>query len=139
MLDAAMTPSSSRGGSKRKTVPKLNAEGAVLSASTASSSTASHEKVTPDPKHIRTGDEGLPQPKQLFASPAPVQEEMHEGRSYGQCVCLLPSQPADVFSFQCGHVGCLVSGEPKTAYVRGLSSMTTIPATEEELERARET
>lgn len=35
-------------------------------------STTASEKVTPDPKHIRTGEGGeLPEPRQLFVSPEP--------------------------------------------------------------------
>ncbi len=59
------TPQPGRGGSKRKTVPKKIGD----TVDSAASTSASTEKVTPDPKHIRTGGEAPPEPKQLFASP----------------------------------------------------------------------
>ena len=63
-LAALATPGAS---GKRKTIPKNDSS--VASTSTTASST---EKVTPDPKHIRTGDGdglGAPEPKALFVSP----------------------------------------------------------------------
>lgn len=57
------------GGSKRKTVPRKVGDTVSSTAST----TASTEKVSPDPKHIRTG-ETAPEPKQLFASPVEPSE-----------------------------------------------------------------
>lgn len=72
-LNPLSTPGSSRTGStKRKNLPKRD-DSAVLTASTTASGS---EKVTPDPKHIRTGDEEIPapEPKALFMSP-----ELEEG------------------------------------------------------------
>ena len=61
---AGMATPGDRTCSKRKTVPRTD----PMTGSTTASST---EKVTPDPKHIRTGDEiGIPEPKALFVSPS---------------------------------------------------------------------
>ena len=79
-LAALATPGATT-SSKRKNVPKSDAH-MVASASTTASST---EKVTPDPKHIRTGDGdslGVPEPKVLFVSPygrEAAHEAAHEG------------------------------------------------------------
>ena len=68
-LAVIQTPVSDRSGAtKRKSDAKKASDvhGALSSASTATPS----EKVTPDPKHVRTGDgTSAPEPKQLFASP----------------------------------------------------------------------
>lgn len=69
------TPQPGRGGSKRKTVPRKVDDTVGSTVST----TASTEKVTPDPKHIRTGGEAAPEPKQLFASPVEPVEPLPGG------------------------------------------------------------
>ena len=69
------TPQPGRGGSKRKTVPRKVGDTVGSTASTS----ASTEKVTPDPKHIRTGSEAPPEPKQLFASPVEPSETLAGG------------------------------------------------------------
>lgn len=67
-LGALSTPSTN--SSKRKNQPRKVEELATAS------TTASTEKVTPDPKHIRTG---VPEPKVLFMSPADDGENAREG------------------------------------------------------------
>ena len=62
-MHSLATPSTVRSGSKRTSSQKK--EGDVTSS--ASTSAASCEKVTPDPKHIRTND--VVEPKVLFATP----------------------------------------------------------------------
>lgn len=61
-----------RAGVKRKELKK----GDPSSASTTASSTkaVATEKVTPDPKCLRTSHENGPSPKTLFASPMDVEE-----------------------------------------------------------------
>ena len=60
------TPGSSRSGAtKRKTNPRQDAHGEG-SVSTAASTSVPSEKITPDPKHVRTD---APEPKVLFGSP----------------------------------------------------------------------
>ena len=66
---AAMTSTPESGprvGSKRKELKKTDPPSC---ASTTASSSKSIEKVTPDPKHVRTGSEPAPTPKALFGSP----------------------------------------------------------------------
>eukprot|EP00435_Cladocopium_sp_Y103_P020647 s2109_g5.t1 len=97
------TPGSSRSGaSKRKTNPRQEVHGEGSVSTTASTSVPS-EKVTPDPKHVRTG---APEPKVLFGSP--------DDHTAGGCD---KTEGAELR--------------------RGLSSLSTVPATEEELRAAQ--
>ena len=70
-LSVATTPASSVGGrgGKRKNLPKNHEPTSAASQTVTPSTSATDggsEKVTPDPKHIRTGSV---EPKVLFASP----------------------------------------------------------------------
>ena len=69
--------SSSRVGSKRKELKK----DILASASTTASSV---EKVTPDPKHVRTGTDApsVPTPKALFVSPTGGDMEVDGGLEF---------------------------------------------------------
>lgn len=76
---AAMTSTPESGprvGSKRKELKKTNPPSC---ASTTASSSKSTEKVTPDPKHVRTGSEPGPTPKALFGSPPADDMVVEEG------------------------------------------------------------
>lgn len=63
-LQVLATPASDWSGSKRKGAPRKS-DGDVSTVST--SACASSEKITPDPKHIRTDED--PEPRVLFKSP----------------------------------------------------------------------
>lgn len=69
-LHVLATPGSDRSGSKRKDVPRKS-DGDASTVSTSAS--ASGEKVTPDPKHIRTDQ--APEPRALFTSPDDTRDD----------------------------------------------------------------
>ncbi len=69
---ATPEPSLARVGGKRKELPK---RGEQTPSTVASSSKV--DKVTPDPKHVRTNEAAAPTPKELFASPRVEQPDVN--------------------------------------------------------------
>lgn len=124
-LAGLASPASDRVGLKRKT--SKNGGTPATPATTVPSS----EKVTPDPKHSRTD---AVEPKELFAAPKEDAEQPEGG------VYFLTISPYFVYIY-IDHIK-IYKSLPQWLPVgqklhRGMSSMSTIPATEEEVQAAK--